>query len=306
MRRLCRIALPSDVINLSFVCALLVLTLAFTDRVQSWYLLVPLYLSMFFIALWLVYSSHGNPRPSTSFLRRWYPLAFIAISFFSLSEIVHHVLPYDIDAQLIAFDYAVFGVHPTVFLSRFLNPYLVDVLELCYASFYWLPIILAFHLYFRHRMHEFEIAATSISLGFYLSYIGNLLFPVRGPYYTLEHLHTIPVEGAWVGNYVREFLFALEPYEWDCFPSGHVAVTLIVVILCYRYVRWLFWVMLPVAAGLILSTVFLQHHYVVDILAGAALAGVVVVATDFIQKLWSGRIDDTSSDRAHVISKSGL
>ena len=286
MKKSLKNLLPSDIVNISFLSLLLFLSIIFPNRIERWYLLAPLYQSMLATALLLVYLWHNSPRPVLRMLRRWYPLAFIPIVFFSLQEIVHHILPYDIDHWLIELDYAVFGAHPTVFLSRYLNPYLVDVLELCYASFYWLPIILGVFVYSRRKTHEFETVVTAICLGFYLSYIGNMLFPVQGPHYTLQALHTVPVEGKWIGSHVRNYLFALEPYKWDCFPSGHTAVTLIVLIYCYKFVRWLFWIMLPIAIGLILSTVFLQHHYVADIIAGAALAGIVVPLGDFTQRLW--------------------
>jgi membrane-associated phospholipid phosphatase len=276
----------SDSINILFVLVLLGLTLAFPHRVGKWYLLAPLYFSMLAVSAFLIFFYRGNTHPNTAILRRWYPLVFIPICFFSLSQIVHRVVPRDFDSQMIAFDYTLFGVHPTIFLSKFLNPYLVDLLELCYASFYWLPVILAFFLFSKGRMREFESAAAAICLGFYLSYIGNLLMPVQGPRFTLSSFQTSPVEGMWLGNFIRESLFALEPYKWDCFPSGHTAVTLIVVILSYRYIRWLFWIMLPVAIGLIASTVFLQYHYVVDILAGALLAGIVIIMNDFLQRVW--------------------
>jgi membrane-associated phospholipid phosphatase len=288
-------------VNISFLSFLLLLTLAFPNRIERWYLLAPLYLAMLGAALGLIYFWHDSQRFGFQLVRRWYPLAYIPAVFFSLQEIVHHVLPYDIDAFLIRADYAIFGVHPTVFLSSYLNPLLVDVLELCYASFYWLPAILGVYIYSRGRMREFETVAAAVCMGFYLSYIGNMLFPVQGPHYTLAALHTIPVEGKWIGSQVRSYLFSLEPYKWDCFPSGHTAVTLIVVIYCYRFVRGLFWVMLPVACGLILSTVFLQHHYVADVIAGAALAGIVVIGTDLLQRIWpnvsyvEGQPDDGDS-----------
>lgn len=305
MRRLSKNLLPSDIVNISFLSFLVLLSIVFTDRIERWYFLVPLYLSMLVAALWLVYSWHGSPRPAPRVLRRWYPLIFIPILFFSLQEIVHHILQYDIDKHLIALDYAIFGVHPTVFLSRFLNPYLVDALELCYASFYWLPVILAFFIYSKGAMREFETIATAVCLGFYFSYLGNMLFPVQGPHYTLQGLHTVPVEGKWIGSHVRNYLFALEPYKWDCFPSGHTAVTLIVIIYCCRYVRWLFWIMLPVAIGLILSTVFLQHHYVVDVVAGAVLAGIVVAGTDSMQRLWLSRTNQPDSNGQPEVTNSG-
>jgi membrane-associated phospholipid phosphatase len=202
---------------------------------------------------------------------------------------VHHVLPYDVDSELIALDYAVFGVHPTVYLSRFLNPYLVDALQLCYASFFFLPVIVGGALYFRGKMDEFETFAAAICLGFYASYVGNLLFPASGPSQTLAALHPFAVKGKWVGSFIRQVLFVLEPYRWDCFPSGHAEVTLVTLIYCRRFARRLFWWMLPVATGLIVSTVWLQYHYVADVVAGAVLGVAVVLVTDRVERAWQRR-----------------
>ena len=55
-------------------------------------------------------------------------------------------------------------------------------------------------------------------------------------------------------------------------PSGHTAIGLIVLFLAYRYARLLFYIFCPIVAALILSTVYLRHHYVIDVFAGAALA----------------------------------
>jgi membrane-associated phospholipid phosphatase len=306
MRKFLKNLSPSDAVNLSFVSLLLLLSIVFPGRIQVWYLLVPLYISMLITAIWLIYPRHGTTRPGFQLIRRWYPLLFVPISFFSLREIVHHILPYDIDAQLIKLDRAIFGVDPTVFISGHLGPYLTDLLELCYASFYLFPVILAFSVYVRGKMREFETVATAVCLGFYLSYIGNMLFPVQGPHYTLEALNTAPIKGKLIGDFIRSFLFTIEPYKWDCFPSGHTAVTLICVIYFFRYSRRLFRIMLPVAVGLIFSTVSLRHHYVVDLVAGGALGGIVVIATDFIQCSWPDRTETAGSNGRPKVVDSGM
>ncbi|MBI4831881.1 MAG: phosphatase PAP2 family protein [Candidatus Lindowbacteria bacterium] len=298
--RITQLMRPTDIINLSFVFLLLIVSVLFRERVQAWRSLVFLYAGMLMVSGCLIWFCRGNPKPANAFPRRWYPLCFVILIFFSFGKIVHHILPYAVDEQLIAIDYAMFGLHPTVFLSQFLNPYLVDALEVCYASFYFLPVILAFALYLKKRMGEFESVGIVVCLGFYLSYVGNLFFPSSGPYLNLHAFHTIPLEGKWVGDFIRTTLFALEPYRYDCFPSGHVAVTLITLITCYRYERRLFGIMLPVGTGLILSTVFLRYHYVIDVLAGAALAILVVAVGDRIQKAWerlsaSSEITETAS-----------
>ncbi|MBI5117486.1 phosphatase PAP2 family protein [Candidatus Poribacteria bacterium] len=284
--RMTQLMLPTDIINLSFVLALLVMSVLFNERVQAWRLLILLYSVMLAVSGCLIWFSRGNPRPSDAFLRRWYPVCFVILIFFSLGKIVHHLLPYEVDRHLIAIDYAMFGVHPTVFLSQFVNPYLVDALEMCYASFYFLPVILVSVLYRKRRMREFEAVGIAVCLGFYLSYVGNLFFPSSGPYLNLEAFHSIPLEGKWVGGFIRTTLAGLEPYRYDCFPSGHVAVTLITLVCCYRYERRLFWIMLPVGTGLILSTVLLRYHYVIDVLAGSILAIAAVYIAGLIQNAW--------------------
>lgn len=51
-------------------------------------------------------------------------------------------------------------------------------------------------------------------------------------------------------------------------PSGHTQIALMVLYLAYRYQRILFYIYLPIICGLILSTVYLRYHYVVDLIAG--------------------------------------
>ncbi|RJP18922.1 MAG: phosphatase PAP2 family protein [Candidatus Abyssobacteria bacterium SURF_5] len=276
----------SDIINIVFVAFLLVVAVVFSDRVQNPKLLIMLYSAMLAAAFSLILFVRPESGSVLYFLRRWYPMAFVILAFFSLGWVVHYVLPYDIDSQLIEIDLLLFRVHPTVFLSQFMNPYAVDLLEICYASFYFLPVILGFALYRKRKMREFEMFAIIACLGFYLSDIGNLLFPARGPSQTLTAYHVIPLEGKWVGGFIRTLIYTLEPYRYDCFPSGHVAVTLLTVVLAYRFERRLFWWMLPISIGLVFSTVYLRYHYVIDIFAGAALSGVILTGAEAVQRVW--------------------
>ena len=61
------------------------------------------------------------------------------------------------------------------------------------------------------------------------------------------------------------------------FPSLHAAVSLVALVYAWRYVRAWFWVLLPFCLGLWVSTIYLRHHYVVDLLAGWVLAPVAIV-----------------------------
>ena len=60
------------------------------------------------------------------------------------------------------------------------------------------------------------------------------------------------------------------------FPSLHAAVSLVALVYAWRFVRAWFWMLLPFCSGLWVSTVYLRHHYVVDLIAGWMLAPVAI------------------------------
>ena len=63
----------------------------------------------------------------------------------------------------------------------------------------------------------------------------------------------------------------------DCFPSGHTELTLLVLYYARKFHRKTFWWLLPLGTGVIISTVYLRYHYVVDVVAGALLTVAIVM-----------------------------
>jgi len=70
------------------------------------------------------------------------------------------------------------------------------------------------------------------------------------------------------------------------FPSLHCAVTLMSLIYAFKFSRKLFYILLIPGISLVLATVYLRHHYVIDILGGFALAIVVYFAAPHIDAWW--------------------
>jgi membrane-associated phospholipid phosphatase len=62
---------------------------------------------------------------------------------------------------------------------------------------------------------------------------------------------------------------------YDCMPSGHALVSLLTVLLSWRYAKRFFPVALVWTVLLIFSSVYLRYHYVTDLIAGMALAVLV-------------------------------
>ena len=66
-------------------------------------------------------------------------------------------------------------------------------------------------------------------------------------------------------------------------------MSLLALFYAWRYVRFWFWVLLPFALGLWVSTIYLRHHYVVDLFAGWLLAPVAARVAPRLDGWWARR-----------------
>jgi len=78
-------------------------------------------------------------------------------------------------------------------------------------------------------------------------------------------------------------------------PSGHTQIVLMVLYLAYRYEKFLFYIFFPIICGLILSTVYLRYHYVVDLFAGVAFAIVSLIIAPRLYRRWTPSASDMRS-----------
>ena len=67
------------------------------------------------------------------------------------------------------------------------------------------------------------------------------------------------------------------------------AVAVVVLIVAFQRSRDAFWWLLPIAACLILSTMYCRYHYLVDVIAGGLLAFIAVPLGDRLYDAWIGR-----------------
>jgi membrane-associated phospholipid phosphatase len=138
-----------------------------------------------------------------------------------------------------------------------------------------------------------------IVYGFYLSYIGYFSLPGVGPRFTLHDFSLLETElpGLFLTNALRAIInagesiplikeHAIDVVQRDVFPSGHTQLTMIVMALGFRYKLKSRWVLLGFGSLLIVATVYLRYHYVVDLVAGALLAWFTLWTGDKLEVWW--------------------
>jgi membrane-associated phospholipid phosphatase len=142
-------------------------------------------------------------------------------------------------------------------------------------------------LYLKGRVKEFNRSVFILTFGYYISFIGYILFPAIGPRKMMTHLQSVPLEGSFITDFVRDILDTLEHNKRDCMPSGHTQMSLMVLCLAYRYEKLLFRILLPIVCGLIISTIYLRYHHVIDLFVGAAFAIGCMIMGSRLYQWWN-------------------
>ncbi|MFQ3574058.1 MAG: phosphatase PAP2 family protein, partial [Thermodesulfovibrionales bacterium] len=228
--------LPSDCVTIVF--SLLFATLALINIHESLSVLnlLILYMSFAVFQVFLIYHSK-----SSRFLMLTRDLIFPIVAVFSifdsLTTLIPIVHPRDFDHILLEIDLKIFGFYPTVYMQRFYHPILSDVLQLCYSIYYFLPVIVGIALKVKGLHREFEEGLFLVLLCFYLSYLGYIIVPALGPRYAFAELHHYEILDGYFSQQLRDLLNAIEGIKRDAFPSGHTAVSLLVLILSWRHAQ---------------------------------------------------------------------
>jgi hypothetical protein len=191
------------------------------------------------------------------------------------------VAPHSYDAQLSKIDVAIFGVEPTLWLEPHMSPAIVEYLAFFYFSYFAISGLYALIALgpgsSTETSAEFAIG-TAVVYG--IGQLGYALVPGYGPTQFLSAQYAGPLEGGVFWQAVLATVDAGGAMK-DIFPSLHTAGPV-----WYSLFAWhrakrtgaLGWKLLALvttffAMNIVVSTVALRWHYVIDLAAGLALAG---------------------------------
>jgi membrane-associated phospholipid phosphatase len=269
---------PVDILVLSYFLGLGVLVLFYWGRIHEAGWAVTLELTALLLPLLASRMTAQESERRAWFLRHWYPFVVLAAGYKEMGLLIPAVRRTTADAALARWDFALWGVNPIVWLERLQSPALKEFLQLAYSLFLPAVLLVAALLWWRKRWGEFRYYVFLVALGFLISFLGYLLVPARGPRFLLDHLQSRPLEGLWTFSFLRGAMDWLEGVHYDCFPSGHTALTLLAWWSSRRISRAWFWAYSAYTLCMIFSTVYLRYHYTIDPIAGAVLGLALLVA----------------------------
>lgn len=195
-------------------------------------------------------------------------VALLFAIYTALSLVAPWILPEDREWFALRVDRMVLGYTWERWWSGIQSPWLTDLLQAVYTSFYGFPLILGIWLAARRDWYGLYGGLDRMILGFLLSYCGYLLVPTRSPYPFVEYAAALP-HGS-LRPLLHHGIVEMAWTKRDCFPSGHTMMSLTVAWLACLRARPVAWLLVPWALLTITATLYLRYHYLVDVLAGLA------------------------------------
>jgi membrane-associated phospholipid phosphatase len=272
---------PEDTVFLGYLVGISLFVTLFHKGVENWWIYVCVHsVSAGLLVFGLRYAS-GKTHPFLRFLRHWYIPLFLIVFYEQIDSFILGYHGHYLDHLITGFEKAIMGVHPSVWMERFANPVLTEIMKISYNSYYWMGPILGISLYLERDLIPFRRTVFSLSVAFFVSYFGFIIFPVEGPRYALSHLYKGPLEGYFVTAF-QDFIMEHGDIHGGCMPSSHVAVALAVLLLAWTYRRKMARWFTPLVILLCVSTVYNRYHYVSDVVAGAVVG--------YFAFWWGGKI----------------
>ena len=219
-----------------------------------------------------------RPRPLPRMLvviRDWHPLALFPLLYREVEVLAGAIGNWRLTATVAATEAALFGGHPSLYLSERL-PFvpLSEFLHFCYLAYVVVIPAVAAWWYFGGRRAAFHELLLLLAAVMYASYLFFILLPVDSPYYRFDRL-AAPLAGHPFFDLVHA-MSARGGARGGAFPSAHVSGAVVLLLVAWRHQRRLALGLLPIVLGLIAATVYGRFHYAVDAIAGIGLALTVV------------------------------
>jgi hypothetical protein len=201
----------------------------------------------------------------------------VQLSYFFLAGLLPLVNSSTLDTELYQLDLALLGAEPAMAMDAIVNPFTTEWFAFFYYGYFF---VLALHvvpilMFARHARLVAEFAMGML-LVFCLGHIGYMLVPGFGPYRAMadQFQHVLP-SGMWMD--LVNVTVASGGAQMDIFPSLHTAGPSFIAMFSYRHrdklpFRYSWPLVAFFAVNIIIATMFLRWHYVIDVVAGLLLA----------------------------------
>ena len=227
-------------------------------------------------------------RPLVTIVRDWFPFLLLSACYYALyTNLMLRVNPHTADTVLSKMDAALLGNQASILLEPYINPWVTDFLSLVYFSFVFMLPGVALYFYLAKEKMIFRRIMMGYLTLMLLGIASYLLVPATGPEIVFANQYTRELNGH-PAIYSVDHIMRAGRVRYDCFPSQHVGIPLLLSFYLYDYRRKLFIPALAYVAIMCFATIYLRYHYLVDVMASFLFAPAACWLNDFLLSHWPG------------------
>ena len=264
-----------DFLFLGFLLITTILVVCSWNQTQNTVDLLLIRGLIFITSLAFIFLNPSVKSALFSLFRNIYPVLFAG--YFYTETVHYNKLFFDnLDPLFIKFDQWVFGFQPSLeFSAYFSNSWFTEIMYFGYFSFYFIILGFIFAMCFKCKALFLEnMFKVTFSLLFF--YFIFAIFPSAGPQFYFElPERAVPTNG-YIFQRIMHAIQAGAEQPTGAFPSSHVGVTVVILLLARKSVPLFYNICLPITFILILSTVYIKAHYAVDAIFGVLIAPIIV------------------------------
>ena len=180
------------------------------------------------------------------------------------------ILP-NLDQVFMDADAWLFGCQPSLEFSKAM-PYtwFNELMNFGYFSYFFMILGCALYFYIVNKPLA-QHTVFVVLCAFFFYYLLFIIMPVMGPQFYFKPPDN-QLADAGIFRYLVKLSQSLGEKPTGAFPSSHVGICIVNLILLFKYARKGFYALLPVALLLVCSTVYIKAHYLIDVFAGFVTA----------------------------------
>ena len=237
----------------------------------------------------------GCLQPLLKIVRDWFPFLLLSACYYSMGcNLVLRINPHTADATLAQIDAFILGNQASFMLEPWIHPWLTDFLNVVYFShlIFFPGVALYFYLV------KDEKAFRRLMMGYLtimlLGITTYMFIPATGPEKFFADRFTRDLQGQTISRGVA-YIISVGRVSYDCFPSLHVGIPLLLSFYLRDYRKKMFAPCLIYVALMCCATIYLRYHYFIDIVGSLVYAPAAYFLNDFLLARWPGEQISKSS-----------
>lgn len=276
---------PVEIVLLAYILVISCLLIFFQARLTDMLWHTGIFVSLAAILMLIIFLA--NKYQKNTFLiviRLFAPLLLLPVLYSETDYFNNLIFAINLDPLFANIEFLLFNSQPSLLFAEKIHfEWMAELMYFGYFSYYLLILLIPVYAFYKAGIHLAEKIIFIIITSFLLYYLIFIIFPVAGPQFYFNN-EMIALPDGYIFGSIIKYIQLLGDGQTGAFPSSHVSICLIILYICYVDFKTIFPFVLTISVLLILSTIYISAHYVIDVIGALIMTPVMYAISLWLYK----------------------